>query len=555
MRKICLFFLLFICSCIAAQDTKHWVQFRDKNNSPYSISAPSDYLSARALQRRANQGIAIDSADLPVNPSYVSAVAATGAYVHARSRWLNGVVIFTNDPAVIAAVSALPFVASVSGIGLRKNNSAPVKNDEETFGSLDPSAFRSGNIVSSNLNYGASINQISMLGGVCLHNNGFLGQNMQIAVIDAGFGGVDAFPIFDTLWANNRILGTWDFVEGHASVYENSAHGMMVLSCMGGYLSGELIGTAPEASYWLLRSEEGATEYVVEEYYWAAAAEFADSVGADLINSSLGYTEFDDSSQNHTYADMDGQTTICSRAANFAARKGIAVIGSAGNSGQSPWFYISAPADADSALAVGSVDAAANVSVFSSRGPAADGAVKPNVAAQGEQTVIASQAGGTQTGNGTSFASPVLCGLVACLWQANPSVTNMQLLQTIQQNASRSANPDSLMGYGIPDFCRANQVLSGAPVYSATEDQLFLLSPNPFFQSLQFSYYSVTDQDLVIRLYDAQGRMLIDQQFEVVGKVENNFTLQELGAVAKGVYFLELKSETGVLVRMVVKGE
>lgn len=554
-KQLLILFALFLTAEIFGQtSSKYWIQFTDKGNNPYTLSNPSAYLSPRALARRTAMGIAIDSTDLPVTPAYVAGVAATGVTVHATSKWLNGVVIFTTDTNALNLIAALPYVAGYSGVGLRTADETSNKFDAETFGPVRQARIRSGNVISSTLNYGSSFNQIDMLGGVCLHNAGFTGEGVHIAVIDAGFYNADSLPCFDSLFMNNRILGTWDFVAGDSSVYEDNTHGTMVLSCMGGNLPGQLVGTAPDASYWLLRSEEAATEYLVEEYYWASAAEFADSAGADAINSSLGYTTFDDPAQNHTYADMNGYTTPCSKAANVAARKGIAVIVSAGNSGQSPWFYIGAPADADSALAIAAVDPAGVLAGFSSRGPASDGDVKPNVAAQGASTVVCDPFNmGIQTGNGTSFASPVLCGLVACLIQAQPSFTNMQLLQAVEQSASQASNPDSLMGYGIPDFCAANLTLGGT--MPATADALYSISPVPFGSELYFSFYSTVDQELQITLYDSRGRKLVDQQLFAVGNSENHYTLTELGAVATGVYILQVRSEDGTFTRKVVKGQ
>jgi hypothetical protein len=558
LKKIySLFLFLFLFTGIFGQTpTKYWVQFKDKGNNPYTLGNPSAYLSARALAHRATHNIAIDSLDLPVTPMYVAGVAAvSGVTVHSHSKWLNGVVIFTSNPAAITTISGFSYVASVSGVGLRLGDTTSNKfSSEETFAPVPTNSERIGNVSSSSLNYGPSFNQIDMLGGVCLHNAGFRGQGMQIAIIDAGFYHADTHPAFDTLFLNNRILGTWDFVAGDSSVYEDNPHGAEVLSCMGGNLPGALVGTAPDASFWLLRSEEAATENLVEEYYWASAAEFADSVGADVINSSLGYNRFDDSSNDHTYADMDGHTTPCARAVNYAANKGIAVVVAAGNEGQNPWFYIGTPADADSALAVGATDANGVITAFSSRGPASDGDVKPNVAAQGQSTVICDPFGvGTQTGNGTSFASPVTCGLVACLYQAHPSFTNMQILQMIEQTASQFATPDSLYGYGIPDFCAANISLGGNPVIDQ-DDVLYGLIPNPFSNSINFSFYSHTDQALTVKLFDMEGKEILSQQVSAIGNSENHYTLNELQNVAQGMYFLEVIGENQAFGSRVVKG-
>ncbi|MCX6312873.1 MAG: S8 family serine peptidase [Bacteroidetes bacterium] len=546
-------------SLFAQTPTKYWVQFRNKANTPFSLSNPSAYLSPRALAHRAAHGIAIDSLDLPVTPLYVAGVAAIpGVTVHSHSKWLNGVVIFTSSPAALIAVAALPYVTTVGNIGLRLADTTNNKFLDESFSAVDLNAQRSGIISSATLNYGPSYNQINMLGGVCLHNDGYRGQGMQIAVIDAGFYNANNLPIFDTLFLNNRILGTWDFVAGDANVYDDNQHGSMVLSTMGGNLPGQLVGTAPDASFWLLRSEDAPTENLVEEYYWASAAEFADSVGADVINSSLGYNQFDDASNNHVYADMNGHKTPCSRAVNFAANKGIAVVVSAGNSGTSPWFYIGCPADADSALTIAATDASGAVTNFSSRGSMSlFHHQKPDVGAQGQNAVIADPYSvGTITGNGTSFSSPITCGLVACLWQAHPSFTNMQILQIIRQSASQYAAPDSLLGYGIPDFCAANLYLSGNPLQLGSVDQLYGLSPNPFMDNLNFSFYSMKDQKLSVILFDVQGKQVLNQTIFASGNSENHYSLKELSTISSGIYFLRVNTESGnYFSYQLVKGE
>ncbi|HTL81672.1 MAG TPA: S8 family serine peptidase [Bacteroidia bacterium] len=553
MKKLLLLLsLAFIGEITNAQQVTFWVQFTDKNNSPYSISNPSAYLSPRALTRRTTQAIPVDSFDLPVNPAYLAGVAATGAQVHARSKWLNGCVVLASNPAQITAISALPYVSNVTGVGARVGHFSN-KLDEATA-PLDPNA-RVMNEQTNSLNYGMSFNQINMLGGVCLHNAGYRGQGMQIAIIDAGFLHADTLSVFDTLWAHNRILGTWDFVNNEQSVYEDNAHGAMVLSTMGGNKPGQLIGTAPEASYWLLRSEEAATEYVVEEYYWAAAAEFADSVGADVINSSLGYTEFDDPSENHVYADLDGHTVPCARAANFAARKGICVVVSAGNSGQSSWFYIGTPADADSALTIAAVDASGAVAGFSSRGSMTlFHHQKPSTAAQGVNAVIVDpNSGNIQTGSGTSFSSPITCGLVACLLQAHPNMGCMQVLQTIEQSASQFSSPDSLMGYGIPDFCTANLLLSGNTSAAYSPNTICNISPNPFTDNFHFSFFATNDQLITIRMYDMQGKLVMERKENASGNSMNSYTIGELENFAAGIYSLQIVGTDVNFVQKMVK--
>lgn len=555
MKKILplAFLFAFALNVSAQTPMKYWVQFTDKGNNTFSISNPSAYLSPRALQRRATQGIAIDSLDLPCSPVYVAGIAATGVTVHAQSKWLNGVVIITADTNQLNAVAALPYVSGTSFVGLRTANTEDVKFSDETFAPVDNTNQRTGDVESTMLNYGQAYDQANQVGAVCLHNAGYTGEGIVIAVIDAGFRDVDVHTMFDSLRTNGQILGTWDFVAGDTSVYEDNSHGAMVLSCMGGNLPGTHVGTAPGADYWLLRSEEAATEYIIEEYLWSCAAEYADSVGADLINSSLGYTQFDDPSQNHTYADMNGDIAPSTRAADFAATRGIVVVNSAGNSGQSSWYFIGAPADADSIIAVGAVNASGTIAGFSSHGPTPDGRVKPDACARGENASIVDLGGTVQFGNGTSFASPVLCGAVACLWQAHPAQSNMTIVNTVRQSGSQFFSPDSSYGYGIPDLCAASLYLSGSTFVPGNDDTMLEVGANPFTSAISFTFYSAFDQDITVRLYDVHGKLVTQESMFAAGGALNYYSINQLEAVAAGMYVLQVTAGNEVHTRNVVK--
>lgn len=552
MKKQLLVITCIIGTLAAEAQDKYWIQFTDKGNTPFTFSNPSAYLSTRAIQRRTNQNIALDSTDIPVNAAYYNAVAATGVQMLGKSKWLNGVIISTNNPTALATINALPFVNGSVDVGIRPYNST-VKKWEPLPG--ESPEMRSGSMNVQSLNYGGSFNQINMLGGVCLHNQGFTGAGMMIGVLDAGFSDADTMVAFDTLRAHNRILGTFDFVLNQVNAYGNSSHGTMVLSCMGGNLPGQLVGTAPDASYWLLRSEAAADEFLIEEYFWASAAEFADSVGCDVINSSLGYNRFDDPAQDHVFAtDMDGDHCPSSIAADYAAAKGIAVVVSAGNSGQNSWRMIGAPADADSILTIGAVDAAESIAGFSSHGFSADGDVKPNVCAQGVSSVVAVPGGGVITGNGTSFASPITAGLVACLWQAHPNVNNMTLLSFIEQSADRFSNPDTLYGHGVPDFCAATLTLGGNSGSTFKEENALVeFGPNPFTESISFSYFSAIDQQVTVELFDVRGRMLMQENLQAKENSLNKFTIQELTGLEKGVYFVRIADKSNRFTEKVIK--
>lgn len=550
-KLLFLFSAFFFCFNTFAQN-RYAVQLTDKNNSPFSVSNPLAYLSQRAIDRRNTQGIAITAHDFPVNPSYVSQIAAAGATVINASRWLNTVTIETSNPAVLAAVNALPFVQQLYNVG-RIANPNKAKKDKFTFETPFPMAAASKNSSSVlSFNYGPSQNQIAMLGGDILHNQGKTGQGMVIAVIDAGFFNADNMIVFDSLRNDNRLLGTWDFVDHNPQVYDDHAHGTFVASIMAGNWPGNIVGTAPHAAYWFLRSEYAPTETLMEEFYWAAAAEFADSAGADIINSSLGYYEFDDPLQNHTYADMNGKTTPVSRAAAAAASKGMIVCNSAGNEGASNWNYIIAPADADSIISVGAVDNQMNYSWFSSNGPTSDGRVKPTVAAQGQGTFVADLSNnGVFAGNGTSFSSPVIAGMMACLWQCNPNASNLQVIQALKQSASQFSNPDTNLGYGIPNMPVACQILASLSISENDLKDQLLLGQNPFTSSLDFTFFSAQSSRIQVLITDISGKTVYSNFFYVVPKLSRNFSIQP--EFSSGIYFLSVVTGNGSVNRKIIK--
>lgn len=544
MKKIILVALIlsFILASLASAQSAGFyrVSFSDKNNSPFSISSPQDFLSARAIARRTQQGIAITAADLPVNPAYLTAVSNTGATIINTSKWFNSAVVSISMPAQYTQINALSFVDTLEYLAPQAIKSAGTdKFEMEMIPRAIPIPESGENITA--IDYGYGMNQATMINVDYLHDLGYQGQGMHIAVIDAGFNGVDISPIFDSVWNSGRLLGYRDFAVPGGNVFSAHSHGTMVFSIMVGNIPGQLVGTAPLASYWLLRSEIGSSEYLVEEDHWVAAAEFADSAGVDIINSSLGYTEFYDMSQNHTYEDMDGNTTRITRGADFAASRGILVVNSAGNSGGSAWNYIGAPADGDSVFSIGAVDAFGNYASFSSQGPTWDGRIKPDVSAQGQGTAYGDPWGSVSIGNGTSFSSPVMAGAAACLWQAFPAFTNVQMMDAIRQSAHLYANPDSLLGYGIPDFAAAATILGGIQSFSRGDhpemwlwqegrDQLFVRL-NGIRGSAQLS------------LLDLQGRILLQENLSV--QTADFETSISLSGLSEGVYLLRILSDNG----------
>jgi subtilisin family serine protease len=383
-------------------------------------------------------------------------------------------------------------------------------------------------------------NQIHMLNGDILHNMGYRGQGMVIAVVDAGYLNADVNTVFDSLRNNGQILGTRDFVTPGADVYQEYEHGAEVLSDMGADVPGQMIGTAPKASFWLLRSEDVSSENIIEEYNWVCAAEFADSVGADIISSSLGYTQFDNPAMNHTCADMTGNTAPSSQGANIASSKGIAVIVAAGNEGGSSWTCMSAPADGTDVLAIAAVDPSGSYAYFSSTGIVNGSYIKPNVAAEGENATIANPSGVIVNGSGTSFATPILAGMVACLWQSRPGVDRATLLQAIEESASQYSHPDSLLGYGIPDFSKAFLMLSVPDRQAAS----FSAYPNPFTDQVTIRYFSSYGNALNIEVFDGLGRRIYSGSRDHMHAGENIFQLDNLAGFNSGIYLVKI-SEKG----------
>lgn len=461
MKKILLSFVLmaFAATETNAQFSRYIIRFKDKGTNPYSISNPSQYLTARAIARRTRYSIPIDSADLPITPRYIDSIRLAGAVtILNSSKWMNQVAIQTNDVAALNKINTFPFVLSAAPLAPLTQTVNPVRKQLEVPENtvISGTTVPQNNIVADYYSYGQSFGQVHIHNGEFLHNRGFRGQGMHMAVIDAGFLNYLTIPTFDSIRNNGQVLGTWDFVTNNASVNEDHPHGTNCLSTIAANMPGTFVGTAPKTSFYLYRTEDAATEYPVEEQNWAAAAERADSLGVDICSVSLGYFTFDNATFNYTYANMNGNTTMIARAADIAAKKGMLIVVANGNEGSSAWKYLISPADADSVMAVGAVNTNGVVGSFSSYGPSSDGQIKPSVAAVGVGAIVANTSNGQPvSGNGTSFACPNMAGLATCLWQAFPEVNNMNIITTMQQAGNRTANPDDRTGYGIPNMKKA----------------------------------------------------------------------------------------------------
>ena len=429
----------------AQQDTlKYRISLKDKAAIEYSLKKPEKYLSAKAIERRRKQNLPIDSTDLPVCRKYIDEIRKQGVKIVVTGKWDNFVTVSCNDTTLIDRIAALPFVLSTEKVWISPSAGKPSMATERDSVLNQPT-------IHPDSIYGRAITQIQMSNGDKLHEAGFKGQGMTIAVIDAGFHNVDKI----TAMQNIRILGTKDFVNQQADIFAESSHGMSVLSCIGMNRPDIMTGTAPEASFWLLRSEDEYSEHLVEQDYWSAAVEFADSVGVDVINTSLGYYSFDDKSKNYKYRDLDGRHALMSRQASHIADKGMILVCSAGNSGAGSWKKITPPGDADNVLTVGAIDKRAVLATFSSVGNTADHRVKPDVVAVGVGSDVIRTDGNQGRANGTSFSSPIMCGMVTCLWQACPTLTAKEVIELVRRSGDRAGFPDNIYGYGVPDMWKA----------------------------------------------------------------------------------------------------
>lgn len=423
------------------------VSLSDKNGTSYSLDHPTRYLSRRAVERRKRQGLPIDSTDLPVPSHYIRLIKKEGVSVVGRSRWQNTVLIRLKDTTLISGIRQLPCVKACKLVWLSPDSITPDKRIEYH------TSFEPHDSIATDI-YGTAAEQIYNLKGDQLHKAGFLGKGMMIAILDGGFKNADRIPELQKI----DIRGWHDFVSpGEPQLFSETDHGTKVLSIMGTYHPHVFIGTAPKASYWLLRSEDQQTEQEVEEDYWTMAAEFADSVGCDVINSSLGYSEYDHKWMSYKQWQLDGRTAFISRSAAMLAQKGIVLCNSAGNSGMGPWKKIGVPADADHILTVGAISdtETLRIAAFSSVGPSQDGRIKPDVVALGAPTRVISGRGTITDSMGTSFSSPVVCGLAACLWQSMRDKTALEIIDIIRRSGHNCQHPDNIYGYGVPDFWQA----------------------------------------------------------------------------------------------------
>lgn len=462
-RAIILLTLFLVCLSTNAAKVKfpggkcyiYRYALRDKTATSFSLDKPQQFLSKKSIERRQRQGLSIDSTDLPVCRAYIKQFEVRGAKVVGTSKWQNTILVQSKDTALLNKLSRMSIVHHSTCIFV-----APDSIEEP--GEVRWNVHQEFNHWDSvkNDSYGMARNQIEMLNGTKLHELGYKGRGITIAVVDGGFQNYDRIPAFK----NTHIKGTRNFVptridevlqKTDRGPFHAIDHGTKVLSALAANAPEVHIGTAPDADYWLLRSEANQIEQPIEEDLWAMAVETADSVGADVISSSLGYYAYDEGRGNYRLQDLNGRTAFISCEASMLANKGIVLCNSAGNSGMGQWKKIGVPADAPGIITVGAIDKEQRLASFSSIGPSQDGRVKPDVMAQGAPAALISGRGTLVHDMGTSFSTPIVSGLVACLWQALPNKTAHEIIQLVRQSASQYDAPTNIFGYGIPDFWKA----------------------------------------------------------------------------------------------------
>lgn len=513
--------LVFFCEVVWAQQNRYIVSFTSKQNTPFSIQDPGRFLSAKALQRRARNNIAITPADFPVNPEFVRQLREAGVEVYHTSRWLNAALIQAL-PAQIPAVQALSYVAGVQQVapGRRLMTGRPQGSAKKD--NLPAAAAP------------ATRTQLQMLGLTAMLDEGINGKGVAVAVFDSGFKGVSTISFFQHLFLDNRVKDVHDFVTRSNNVYQFDDHGTSVLSIMAGFSPASFVGGAPGADYHLYVTEDIASEYRIEEWNWLFAAERADSAGVDVIVASLGYNTFDDQSMNYRTLDLNGTTAIVSRAATEAAGRGMVVVTSAGNEGNDPgWRLVTPPGDAIGTLAVGAVNAGGARSSFSSMGPTTDGRIKPDLVALGSGTALIREAGVISSGSGTSYAAPLVGSLVSGLLQKYPGLGSKELVDALRQSASQAGDPDNQLGFGIPGYLAAVDYFESKKLDDPIE-----LYPNPARDVLSIRIRNGLMEEVRIVVTDPAGRVHIQRTIRITRQYEPLDL--DLSGISPGIYFVKV---------------
>lgn len=541
MKNITLLLLLFGLSISWAQKQEALVFFKEKRGVSAAISNPLSILSQRAIDRKQRHQIIIDERDVPIDPEYISKLKNTAdILVLSKSKWLNAAYV-RGEKTVIEDLSTLDYVRSIEFMDTNLNAGRRGAKANKSRNKWDFEIINR-----KNFEYGSAKNQTEMIALDQLHTDDFTGGGMVIALMDSGFPDIQDNPVFLTSGrqsakaiTEDRLLGTYDFVLNTKELTAKDVHGSLTFSVIAGNLEEEFVGTAPDASYYLFRTEDAQTETPAEEAWWVEALERADSLGVDVVNTSLGYRDFfDDPNYNHTFEDLDGKTTLAARGANHAFAKGLLIVAAAGNEGREDFKSIGTPADSPNVLTVGAVDMNGGYAGFSSLGPTLDGRIKPDVVAQGAPAAAVDTTGIVNFVNGTSFSGPITAGAVACLWQALPNLTNVQIMQLVRESASSSDQPNDSLGYGIPNFQKAlakGQLLSLPKTLPAEE---FELATNPVADYITLIFPKDTDA-AQCTLYDILGAKI---KFQILKPFNNKMDVSDL---SKGIYIFTVKTDKG----------
>jgi hypothetical protein len=533
-----IFFLIcpefFLSAQVKTYNVFYRIYFKDKGDNHINDFDVSDLFSARAVERRKKAGIPVpDFRDIPVYSGYLEQISLAGFKLHCTSRWMNTALFKTEALTDISSLLNLPFVSDIRIVkNLSIKSSDYDKLHFETSQSDIPPYDR----------------PVNMLNGQLVHNSGFNGEGILIAVLDGGFANAENISSLETIRNRQGIKGTFDFVNKSEFVYDYHNHGTAVLSVLAGSLPGSIEGTAQGADYFLLRTEDASTEFPVEEDFWTAGAEFADSLGADIISSSLGYYAFDDPTLDYKYSDMDGDRIFVTRSADIAASKGILVVNSAGNERNKTWMRIIAPSDGDSVLAVGAVDGEKNISSFSSAGPSFDRRIKPDVVSQGVSVPVQVEESVVERSNGTSFSCPLISGMCACIMQAVPAALNTDIISALHSSSDRYLFPDSLYGYGIPDFAQVINQLQEK--YLNKPENRSVVSPNPFNNELKITFRENPEQ-IRIEVYDLNGNLV--KRMNNRNYVSRSLIINDLQNFANGIYFVRIYTSGGIFIHKVIK--
>jgi serine protease AprX len=529
MKKILIMVVVLATTATNAQQDA-LVFFADKENVAASIADPISILTQEAIDRKAMHNIAIDAFDVPVNEDYIAQIKdQTGISVHAKSKWMNAVYV-RGPQSNIDALTGLSFVTEVEFADKNLNRQPFQKETEDKFKIEN----EPNQIV---YDYGVAANQTEMLAVDFLHEQDFTGDGMIIAVLDSGFPNVTTNPAFAQVVSEGRLLGTYDFALRQTNVDGTGSHGTQTFSNIGAFLDGaqNFVGTAPDASFYLFRTEFAPTENPVEEAWWVEALERADSLGVDVVNTSLGYQDYDNPNYDHSYQDLDGETTIAARGGNFAFQKGMLLVTSAGNDGNG-FGFVTTPADAPGVLTVGAVDADGDYVDFSSFGPTVDGRIKPDVMAQGRDAAVVGPDGNVGFSNGTSFSSPIMAGAVASLWQSRPEVKNNRLMDVVRRSGHLFDNPTDEMGYGISNFQEAYNDLQTLGIEGQLLKETFAIYPNPVVDYFSVSFPQQSDR-AVVTIFDVLGKQVMMKE---ITAISNSVNMSEL---SRGVYIANISAE------------